>query len=62
MNDGWFAADFTMAHQIYGNLSREQTWMCVVDLLEEVETGGPYFWDYPKHSRLQVLARDDPRF
>jgi hypothetical protein len=42
MSDGWFAADFTMAHKIYGSLDWEHEWMASVDLCAEVQFGGPY--------------------
>ena len=61
MDDGWFAADFVMVHQIYGSLPWEKTWMCAIDMLKEVELGGPYNFlqnkEYIIHGGLQEGAQ-----
>jgi hypothetical protein len=62
MDDGWFAADFAMAHKIYGSLEWEQKWMTAVDLHAEVQSGGSYPWGSPKHRRLEVFSDSDNIF
>ena len=60
-DDGWFAADFVMAHHIYGDIGGEQTWLSSVDLAKEAEAG-PYLWGYPKEMRTVVFTKDDNAF
>lgn len=38
-DDSWFAADFVMAHHIYGDIGGEQTWLSSVDLVKEAKAG-----------------------
>jgi hypothetical protein len=60
-DDGWFAADFVMAHHIYGDVGGEQTWLSCVDLVKEAQAG-PYLWGYPKEMRTVIFTKDDEAF
>ena len=57
-DDGWFAADYVMAHHIYNEVGGEQTWLSSVDLVKEAEVS-PYLWGYPKESRIVVFTKGD---
>jgi hypothetical protein len=59
-DDGWFVADFVMAHHIYGDVG-EQTWLSCVDLVKEAQAG-PYLWGYPKEMRTVIFTKDDEAF
>lgn len=61
MDDGWFGASFAIAHQIFKHLSGAHRDVHF-DTMEEAKVATPYFWDYPKHTGLQVFTTDNHLF
>lgn len=60
-DDGWFAADFVMAHHIYSDIGGEQIWLSSVDLVKEAEVR-PYLWGFPKENRFVIFTEDKKSF
>lgn len=62
MKNGWFGANFAMAHQIYRHLPGEQTWMSSVDIVDEAKVVTHIFGVIPNTRYYRFLVQMTPLY